>query len=201
MVTNIIAPKPYKKTAFRQARAKNWSASQPARLVFHNYDPRKLLGYFCHTVRRSANYMPMNIEQKRDFAKLLYVRERLTQKEVAKRVDAGEHAVGRWVKDGGWDKIRRSLLVTKHEQIAMLYGQLEAQNTVINEREVKVANNKEADVISKLCAAIRSLETEVNIGDRIEIGMEFGEYIRQNAPEKVGDMVELFDSYIKTKIK
>jgi len=160
-----------------------------------------LQDYFCQTVRLAANKQPMIIDQKKDFAKVLYIRERLTQKEVAQRVGVGEHALGRWVKDLGWDKLRRSLLVTKHEQIAMLYGQLEAQNTIINERDSKVADNKEADVISKLCAAIRSLETEVNIGDRIEIGMEFGEYVRQNAPEKVGELVELFDAYLKTKIK
>lgn len=143
----------------------------------------------------------MTNEQKKNFAKLLYVRERLSQKEVARRAGAGEHAVGRWVKEGGWEKLRRSLLVTKHEQIAMLYGQLESQNEAIINRDGKVANNKEADVISKLCAAIRSLETEVNIGDSIEIGMEFGEYVRQNAPEKVAETVELFDAYIKSKLK
>lgn len=143
----------------------------------------------------------MTIEQKKEFAKLLYIRERLTQKEVATRVGVNEHTLGRWVKDFGWDRLRRSLLVTKHEQIALLYGQLEAMNAVIADREVKTANNKEADIITKLTAAIRNLETEVNLGDRIEIGMEFCDYVRQNAPEKVGETVDLFDSYVKTRIR
>ncbi|MBV6442746.1 MAG: hypothetical protein EPGJADBJ_04470 [Saprospiraceae bacterium] len=143
----------------------------------------------------------MTNDQKKDFAKLLYIRERLTQKEVAERVGANEHTIGRWVKDGGWEKLRRSLLVTKHEQIAALYAQLEAINELIAERDEKTANNKEADVISKLTAAIRNMETEVNLGDVVEIGMEFCEFVRQNAPEKSGDVVTLYDSFIKTKMK
>jgi hypothetical protein len=67
-------------------------------------------------------------------------------------------------------------------------------------REVKVANNKEADVFIKLTASIRNLETELNVGDRVEIGMEFLEYVRSNAADKVGEVVELFDAYIKTRI-
>ena len=143
----------------------------------------------------------MTNDQKKDFAKLLYIRERLTQKEVAERVEANEHTVGRWVKEGGWEKLRRSLLVTKHEQIGNLYAQLEALNELIAERENKTANNKEADVISKLTAAIRNMETEVNLGDVVEIGMEFCEWVRQNAPDKSGEVVTLFDSFIKTKMK
>lgn len=144
--------------------------------------------------------MPMTIEQKKEFAKLLYIKERLTQKEVAQRVAIGEHALGRWVKDGGWDKLRRSLLVTKQEQIAKLYAQLETLSDLIAKRAEKVANSKEADIYTKLTAAIRNLETEINIGDCVEIGMEFCDYVRNNAPDKVGDVVDLFDSYIKVRI-
>lgn len=142
----------------------------------------------------------MTNEQKKKFAKLLFIKERLTQKEVANRVGIGEHALGRWVKEGGWDKLRRSLLVTKQEQIAQLYSQVEVLSTTISDREEKVANSKEADIYVKLTAAIRSLETEINIGDCVEIGMEFCDYVRQNAPEKVGDVADLFDSYIKSRI-
>lgn len=142
----------------------------------------------------------MTLDQKKEFAKLLYIRERLTQKEVAARVGIGEHALGRWVKEYGWDKLRRSLLVTKQEQIAHLYAQLEALSELIAQQEVKVADSKQADIYTKLTAAIRNLETEINIGDCIEIGMEFCDYVRQNAPEKIGETVDLFDSYIKSRM-
>lgn len=142
----------------------------------------------------------MTLDQKKEFAKILYIRERLTQKEVAARVSIGEHALGRWVKEYGWDKLRRSLLVTKQEQIAHLYAQLETLSELIANQEVKVADSKQADIYTKLSAAIRNLETEINIGDCIEIGMEFCDYVRQNAPEKIGETVDLFDSYIKSRM-
>lgn len=143
----------------------------------------------------------MTIEQKKEFAKLLYVRERLTQKEVAERTGVSEPTMSKWVREGSWERLRRSLLVTKQEQIARLYDQLEALNDEIGKRDLKVPNNKEADVISKLTAAVRSLETEVSIGEVVEVGMEFCDYVRQHAPEKIGDVVALFDGFIKTTIK
>lgn len=149
-------------------------------------------------IRRTINRMDVN--QKKDFAKLLYIKERLTQKEVAIRVDVAEHTVGRWVKDGGWEKLRRSLLVTKEEQVGQLYSQLEALSGLIAERVEKVANSKEADVYVKLTTAIRNLETEINIGDAIEIGMEFMDYVRQNAADQVSTVADLFDAYIKKRI-
>lgn len=148
------------------------------------------------------NYAHMiSKEQQKDFAKLLYVRERLTQKEVATRTGVSEQTMSKWVNDGGWERLRRSLLVTKSEQIGRLYEQIETLTLNISEREIKVADSKEADVLTKLTAAIRNLETEVSIGERVEVGMEFCDFVRQNAPEKSGEVVTLFDSFIKSMLK
>lgn len=143
----------------------------------------------------------MTIDQKKEFAKLLYVRERLTQKEVAERADVSEATMSKWVREYAWEKLRRSLMVTKQEQIGRLYDQIEALNAEIGAREIKVPNNKEADVLSKLTAALRNLETEISIGEIVEVGMEFCDYVRQQAPDKIGDVVSLFDGFIKTAIK
>lgn len=142
----------------------------------------------------------MSISSKKEFAKILYIRERLTNKEVAARVGVGEHTVGRWVQENGWEKLRRSLLVTKQEQIAQLYGQLESLSVLVSTQESKVPDSKQADIYVKLTTAIRNLETEINIGDAIEIGMEFLDYVRQNAPDQVGQVADMFDSYIKKRI-
>ncbi len=143
----------------------------------------------------------MTIDQKKEFAKLLYVRERLTQKEVAERTGVSEATMSKWVRENGWEKLRRSLLVTKQEQIGRLYDQLEALNAEVEKREIKVPDNKEADVLSKLTAALRNLETEVNIGEVVEVGMQFCDYVRQQQSDKAGDVVQLFDGFIKTLIK
>ncbi|MBL7779940.1 MAG: DDE transposase family protein [Saprospiraceae bacterium] len=140
----------------------------------------------------------MTIDQKKEFAKLLYVRERLTQKEVATRAEVSEQTMVKWVREYGWEKLRRSLLVTKQEQIARLYDQIESLNTEIGDG---YADSKQADVITKLTAAIRNMETEVNIGERVEVCMELCDYTRQVAPEKASELVTLCDSFIKSMLK
>lgn len=140
----------------------------------------------------------MTIEHKKEFAKLLYVRERLTQKEVAARADVSEQTMVKWVKEFGWEKLRRSLLVTKQEQIGRLYDQIEKLNTDIGDG---YADSKQADVLTKLTAAIRNMETEVNIGERVEVCMELCDYVRQVAPEKSSELVTLCDLFIKSMLK
>lgn len=142
----------------------------------------------------------LSLASKKEYAKILYIRERLTQKEVSARVGVGEHTIGRWVQENGWEKLRRSLLVTKQEQIAQLYGQLESLSDLVSTQESRVPDSKQADIYVKLTTAIRNLETEINIGDAIEIGMEFLDYVRQNATDQVGQVADLFDSYIKKRI-
>jgi transcriptional regulator with XRE-family HTH domain len=142
----------------------------------------------------------MTNDQKMEFAKLLFVRERLTQKEVAERVGVSEQTMSKWVRTNGWERLRRSLLTTKQEQIAMLYDQLDAINQAISQRKERVANNKEADVISKLTAAIRNMETDISIGEVVECGMKFGDYVRQNAAAMSKDIVTLYDGFIKSMI-
>jgi hypothetical protein len=108
--------------------------------------------------------------------------------------------MSKWVNEGGWEKLRRSLLVTKSEQIGRLYEQIDNLTTEIQDG-AGVADSKQADVLTKLTAAIRNLETEVSIGERVEVGMEFCDFVRQNAPEKSGEVVTLFDSFIKSMLK
>lgn len=142
----------------------------------------------------------MTKDQLKDFSKLLYIRERLTQKEVANRAGVSEQTMSKWVNEGGWERLRRSLLVTKSEQIGRLYEQIENLTQSIQDG-TGVADTKQADILTKLTAAIKNLETEVSIGERVEVGMEFCDFVRQNAPEKSGEVVSLFDSFIKSMLK
>lgn len=66
----------------------------------------------------------------RDLAKMLFVNDGVLQKDIALRLGVTEKTVGKWVKEGEWDKLKVSMLVTKDKQIKDLYNQLEK---VINE--------------------------------------------------------------------
>jgi hypothetical protein len=71
-----------------------------------------------------------------DLAKILFINDDVSQKEIAERLNLTEKTVGRWVKEGNWEKEKTSLLVTKESQITSLYAQLQAVNDEIKTRPV-----------------------------------------------------------------
>jgi DNA-binding XRE family transcriptional regulator len=175
------------KTAHLEGRPKQTDRS-PARWQQQRTAPTQARGYFCPD---------MKIEQKKDYAQLLYVKERMTQKEVAARADVSEQTMSKWVRENGWDKLRKSLLVTKQEQIAVLYDQLETLTALAKEREVKILTNKEADLLIKYTNSIKALETELSLGEMVETLMRLCDHVRANAPEQAGEVVALCDGFIK----
>ena len=78
--------------------------------------------------------MALRKPQEADYAKVLFINQNLTVKEIAEKVGVTEKTLAKWRIDGGWDKLKRTLLVTKKQQIGMLYEQLEWQNTQIATR-------------------------------------------------------------------
>lgn len=78
-------------------------------------------------------------EQKRlqEIAERLYLAdESLTQKEIAEKVGITEKTLGKWINDLGWSEKRKSLLVTKKNQLIVLYNQLEQINEEIRTRKI-----------------------------------------------------------------
>lgn len=136
-----------------------------------------------------------------EFARILYLSENLTQKAMAERVGVTEKTIGRWIEKEGWKKLKRSLLTTKQTQLNQLYDQLEWLNNDISNRDNKVADSKEADVISKITAAIQRLEIDASVGETVEVARAFIEFVRQDDLEQAKKITAFFDAYIQTIIK
>lgn len=143
----------------------------------------------------------MTITEKKDWAKLLYTRENLSQKEISLRTGVSAVTISKWVNADGnaWDKMRKSLLVTREEQLRRLYNQLDELNTAIMNREEgqRYANSKDADIISKLTVAIRTLETEASIAEVVEVCKRVLNYIRPIDPAMAQKISIVFDDFIK----
>jgi transcriptional regulator with XRE-family HTH domain len=140
-------------------------------------------------------------QQKKEFAKLLYVKEGVTvQKELAERVGVSEQTISKWVNKENWQQFRASMIITKEEQLSRLYQQLTELNDYINNREPgkRFANTKEADTLSKLTSAIRQLETETSLADSIEVLKKFIIHIRQDDFVKAKEVTALADGFLKT---
>lgn len=145
--------------------------------------------------------MALTKAQAKEYAKTLYISENLHQKVIAERVGVTEKTLGRWIHDGGWKNLKRSLITTKQNQISLLYDQLEHLNNEIAARDSKVANSKEADVIIKLTGAIQKLETETGVGETVEVSKKIIGLIQQEDLELAKKVTTYCDVLIQTMIR
>ena len=140
--------------------------------------------------------------QKKEWAKTLYMRENLTQQEIAERVGVSRVTVSNWVRAGQWEEQKAGLTLTRQEQVANLYRQVAEINRAISARAEgeRFPNSKEADILGKLSAAIRNMEQETGIADIISVLTGFIEWLRPFDLEKAKELTRLADAYIKDKL-
>lgn len=144
------------------------------------------------------------IADKQFLAKILYTREQLDGKVVAKRVGISETTMSRWVNDFNWKKLRNRLLISKEEVLNNLYEQIDQLNIDIktNENGKRYGSSKQADILIKLTASIRNMETDLNIADLVESGIRFTKFIQKtgNVEQNV-EFAELWNSFLQYSIK
>ena len=146
----------------------------------------------------------MTNDQKKELAKLLFFQTDLTQAEIAERVDVRAATVSTWVQKEGWNRVRKSILATRQKELGRLYDQLEALNDKIMQREEgeRYANNKEADIMTKLTASIRQLETETSLATVIDVFTKFNEFIRKlDGLDAAKQMFAYQDGFVKSLMK
>lgn len=133
---------------------------------------------------------------------MLYVKENLTQKEIAEKVGSSRQSVNKWISEGKWEELKAGLTLTKEEQIKNLYRQVGELNRAILEREdgQRFASASEADTIGKLSAAIRKMESDTGIADMISVGIKFLEWMRKADSDRAREFAEYWDMFIKDQM-
>ena len=141
-------------------------------------------------------------QQKKDWAKTLYLKENLTQQEIADKVGVSRQTVIRWIKNEHWDDLKTSLTLTREEQIANLYRQVSEINRAIISRPdgERYANSKEADTIGKLAKTIKQLETEVGLSEITSAFSGLIKWLRQFDVEQAKIIAPVLDAYVKSKL-
>jgi len=142
---------------------------------------------------------------KKEYAKLLFTQEKLSQKEVAEKAGISEQTMTKWVKANNeeWKRLRTSYVITKREQLSRLYEQIGEITETIQEREKgkRYSDSKEADILVKLTAAAKNLETDASVADIIEVAMRFLNWLRPVDLEKAKEISGYFDGFIKDQLK
>jgi transposase len=144
------------------------------------------------------------ISDKQYLAKILFTREKLDQKIVAKRVGVSEKTMSKWVNDFNWRSLRNRLAVGKEQILSNLYEQLEELNEAISEKPKgeRYSDSKQADIQIKLTASIRNLETELAIADLVESGIRFTRFLQAHGThQQVLDVTQMWNDFIQHSIK
>lgn len=133
---------------------------------------------------------------------MLYLKDNLTQQEIAEKVGVARQTVSRWAKDEKWEERKVGVTLTREEQIANLHRQVAEINRVISGREEgqRYANASEADTLNKLATAIKKMETDVGIADIISVGMKFVNWLRPFDLDKSKEFLRFWDAFIKDSL-
>lgn len=141
--------------------------------------------------------MAMNKIQQKEYAKLLFLKEGLTQKVIAERVGVTERTICVWAKEGNWDTLKQSLISTRTSIAIKLQEQLNLIQLEIDQRDDKKATPQELKQMVSLVGAIKSLEAEASLGDTINVAMKFCEFVATYEPSLHRNVTTLFDSYLQ----
>jgi len=146
-----------------------------------------------------AKYGP----DKKEFAKLLFTKEKLSSKEVADRANIPLRTIQEWIRKEKWEDFRTTLIMTKEEELRRLYAQLRELNDMIEGKPEgqRYANTKEADTLVKITSAIRQLETETSVAAIIDVAQAVVKWTRSFDIEKSKELTNLFDAFIKDKLR
>lgn len=139
-------------------------------------------------------------EQQRDYARMLFTRFDETIKSIVQKTGASEAVLRKWIKDGNWEGMRRSLLTAKETQLELLYDIL---NNITNrvKQDEEGGNTKDADLIIKYTTAIKNLETDTSISQIIEVAKLFTTWLQQTDTELCKTVTLYFDTFIKERLK
>ncbi len=139
--------------------------------------------------------------QKKSIAKELYLHGDYTFEEIAAKVGTVRQTIARWAREDEWAGLKASMTVGKEKTLKNLYAHVQSINETILQREEgeRTPTPKEADILSKLAAAIDKLESESGIREMVSSGIAFLSWLRGIDPQKAIEFTELWDAFLKDK--
>ena len=139
--------------------------------------------------------------QKKSIAKELYLHGDYTFEEIAVKVGTVRQTIARWAREDEWASLKASMTVGKEKTLKNLYAHVQSINEAILQREEgeRTPTPKEADILSKLAAAIDKLESESGIREIVSSGIAFLTWLRGIDPQKAVEFTDLWDAFLKDK--
>ena len=138
--------------------------------------------------------------QKQDWAKTLYVKENLTQGEIADRVGVSRATVNRWAKTAKWEELKAGIMLTSEQQIAALYRQVSEINRKILAKPdgARYPDTNEANILSQITSNIKKLQKDTSLEDVISVLTRFVTFVRAVDLDMAKNIGRLSDAFINS---
>ena len=138
----------------------------------------------------------LNYDERRDWAKTLYTRQDHDIRETALTVAVDEATVRMWVKEGEWDGIKTSLLISKTAQIKRYYDLLRD----LDQKSGNEFNLKHADLSIKYTAAIENLSGGATVCDILDVFEPFIKWMRRKDLPFTKKLILHCDAFVKQQL-
>lgn len=144
----------------------------------------------------------LTMDERKQYAEMLYMRGDIEQQEISRIVGVSANTMSKWVNDDSmnWKGKRRSMLLTKQEMLRRLYSVLDKLSQKMDTDE-NAGDTKDADKLIKIATAIKTMETDANAAEAIEVFMRFNKYVLPIDPAFVNQANFYQDTFIKDLLK
>jgi transcriptional regulator with XRE-family HTH domain len=140
------------------------------------------------------------IEKSKGYAKILFIKDKLTQKEIAAQTGITEKTISKWVNDGKWQSEQKNFVLTRQEQMGNLLDELTEINNFIRTKDkgFRFADSKLGDVRRKLIKDIKELETKSSKPEAISACISLLEFVRRVDLKVAQDLGYYINGFIKS---
>lgn len=143
------------------------------------------------------------LNEKRLRAKELFLTGNYMQKDISQLLNVSETSLTKWKREDKWEDLKDSILITREAELKRLYKQLAFLNDYTDQliADGRKPDTKIFDAVSKCTASIKSLEIDLTIAEKVDVGTAFINLVMSEDVELGKKIVRWFDIFIKQSIK
>lgn len=130
-------------------------------------------------------------------AKILYIENGLSAKDIAQQIGVTEKTIGEWVSTGGWVSLRAAYIGTARENITQLQEQI---NTVIKGANGRLTAS-ERNEITQLADIIGKLDKQHDLRTYVGVCVELLEFVRPINNQDAQAFGQYINNFLTSKAK
>lgn len=132
-------------------------------------------------------------------ARYLYVIEHKEEQEIIHETNISAAELRRLIMQESWANQRLGMLTSKQKQLSFIYGLLEKLALKMDKTEDP--NVKDVELMNKLTANIRNLDTRTDLGTINEIGQKFCLWLRPRNRDLSMQVCKFFGDFLAEQAK